>query len=331
MDSRSVTIFENNRAAVLNEAACRFGFEASNLKKLGSFESFVYEYEESGQAYILKITHSLHRTKNLILGELEWTNYLVAHDVPVCRAIESKAGNFVEVIDVDGSYFLAYVVAKAPGERIKAGDCSDSLIETWGQVTARMHTLAKDYTPSTENIRRHHWYDDKTIVVENYLPAEQTTVIETANRLKAKLRQYPTSRDAYGLIHSDLHHGNFFVDNGRMTVFDWDDCHYNWFAYDIAIPVLYMLLDSAIGQDNIEYASHFMSYFMNGYRRENTIDRYWMSKIPDFLKLREIDLYSVVYAEEAFELNDWCRHYMDGRQQRIERGVPVIDLDFTKF
>ena len=331
MDPRSVTIFENNRAAVLNDAAHRFGFETGDLKKLGSFESFVYEYENNGQAYILKITHSLHRTKNSILGELEWTNYLAANDVPVCRAIESKSGNLVEVIDVDGSYFLAYTVVKAPGQRIKSVNCRDSLIETWGQITGQMHALAKDYTPSTEDKKRHHWYDDKAIVVENYLPVEQTMVIETANQLKAKLRHYPTSRDDYGLIHSDLHQGNFFVDNGRMTVFDWDDCHYNWYAYDIAIPVLYMLLDSAIGQDNLEYASHFMSHFMDGYRRENLIDRFWMSKIPDFLKLREIDLYSIIYAEGAFEFNDWCRRYMDGRRQRIESHVPVIDLDFTKF
>ena len=45
--------------------------------------------------------------------------------------------------------------------------------------------------------------------------------------------------DAYGLVHADLHMGNFFVDHsGQMTVFDFDDCCFHWFGYDCAVSVV---------------------------------------------------------------------------------------------
>jgi Ser/Thr protein kinase RdoA (MazF antagonist) len=54
----------------------------------------------------------------------------------------------------------------------------------------------------------------------------------------AHLRSLPTPVDGYGLLHTDLHHGNFFVDEGRITAFDFDDIGYNWFASDIAVLLL---------------------------------------------------------------------------------------------
>ena len=46
----------------------------------------------------------------------------------------------------------------------------------------------------------------------------------------------PKIADSYGLIHNDFNDGNFTVDydNGDITVFDFDDCCYFWFMYDLA-------------------------------------------------------------------------------------------------
>ena len=55
---------------------------------------------------------------------------------------------------------------------------------------------------------------------------------------KGWLDSLPKDDDCYGLIHADIHQGNFFVDeNDNITIFDFDDCHYHWFAYDLAVPL----------------------------------------------------------------------------------------------
>lgn len=43
---------------ILSDAMKRFGIAPDKTRKLGSFESYVYEYEKNGQEYILKITHT---------------------------------------------------------------------------------------------------------------------------------------------------------------------------------------------------------------------------------------------------------------------------------
>ncbi len=43
------------------------------------------------------------------------------------------------------------------------------------------------------------------------------------------------------MIHQDAHTGNLFVDDDyTMTLFDFDDCVYGHFIYDIAMVLFYI-------------------------------------------------------------------------------------------
>jgi Ser/Thr protein kinase RdoA (MazF antagonist) len=331
MLEQSVKIFEKHQERILKEAAAAFDFELDKLKRLGSFESFVYEFEKNRRPYILKITHSLHRTRDLIMGELDWVDFLAAQNVSVCGILHSVNGKLVETVEMEDSYFLVYVYGKAAGEFTGPDNWNDQLFELWGQIIGRMNKAASCYKPSHPAHRRFHWFEDESLKAEKYLPVSQKKVIDICHSTIDKLKNLPADRGSYGIIHSDLHHGNFKVKGKTMTVFDFDDCHYNYFAYDIAIPVYYVLLDKAIGINNIPYARNFMVHFMAGYRREYQIDSSWLERIPDFLKLRELDLYIIIHRENAAAENDWCRRFMAGKRQMIENNVPVIDLDFSEF
>jgi len=331
MDKKSKQIFEENGDYIMNEVAQRYEIAKTDLKKLGSFESFVFEYEKDNQKRILKITHNLHRTIDQVKGELEWVNFLAENGVSVPPVIRSKNGELVELISLEYSYFLVYAFEKARGSLPERNLWSDVLFESWGKVMGRMHALAKRYQPSEMAVKRFHWYEDPSLRVEQYIPASQPKVIEMCNRLKNKLLTFTADMDAYGLIHSDFHHSNFYVDSDEITVFDFDDCHYNWFAFDIAIPLFYVLRDAGVDPNDKSFARHFMDCFMSGYKQENIIDTSCLIRIPDFLKLREMDLYTIVHAEEAFNLNGWCQRFMEGRQSRIENDIPIIDIDFSAF
>jgi Ser/Thr protein kinase RdoA (MazF antagonist) len=130
------------------------------------------------------------------------------------------------------------------------------------------------------------------------------------------------------LIHQDAHGGNFFVDDaGRITLFDFDDCAYSWYANDIAIVLFYLITNRA---DATEVTRKFMPHFLRGYRRESRLDPIWLKEIPHFLKLREIDLYAVIHRSfDVDHLDDpWCAKFMAGRRERIERDVPYGGFDF---
>jgi len=99
---------------ILTEAAKRYGITKDRVRLLDGFESFIYEYERDEQAYILRISHSLHRTSDLIHGEIEWMNHLADNGVPAARAVPSEYGNLVEPIEMeDGSHFTAVSFERA--------------------------------------------------------------------------------------------------------------------------------------------------------------------------------------------------------------------------
>ena len=73
------------------------------------------------------------------------------------------------------------------------------------------------------------------------------------------------------------------------------------------------------------------AHFLRGYHEEYRLDPAWLAEIPYFLKLREIDLYSVILRDFGFGPyeNAWIARYMKDRKERIDNGVAYIDMDFS--
>lgn len=331
MLSESVQIYEKYQDDVLEYICNKFEIDKSKLNKLGSFESFVYEYEKNNQEFILKITHSYHRDMNQIMGELDWVNYLVSKGISACQSYPSVDGNLVERIDTDDTAFYGYICDKAKGDFTGANKWDETLFESWGAMLGKMHVATKEYTPSKESFQRFHWHNDPSLDIVGCLPPDQAKVLDTAKKLIDKLKTLPSGKDDYGLIHSDMHHGNFVVDNNELTAFDFDDSHYGYFAFDIMIPLYYFVLDKSVGTDNVKKAHTFFKHYIKGYRTQNEVESWWLESIPDFLKLREIDLYAIITRESADDESEWCKRFMEGKRERIENEIPVINLDFSSY
>jgi len=80
--------------AILDEAMRRYGIAGEHIRSLDAFESFIYEFEREGeeQAFILRIAHSSRRSEALILGEVDWINYLAEGGVPAARPTQLMSG-----------------------------------------------------------------------------------------------------------------------------------------------------------------------------------------------------------------------------------------------
>jgi Ser/Thr protein kinase RdoA (MazF antagonist) len=113
-------------------------------------------------------------------------------------------------------------------------------------------------------------------------------------KLIAALHTLPRTEDAFGLIHNDFNDGNFCVDyeNGDITVFDFDDACYGWFAYELAsawegfVGWTMFLADAGARRERME---HMYAQVLLGYNREHTLSEYWLDKLPFFLKVVEME------------------------------------------
>jgi len=235
------------------------------------------------------------------------------------------------VTDNSGGFFLATAFEKAAGSPPRLNDLNPGMFNRYGQMLGRIQALSLKYRPSRESWRRLHWNDPQMLFAEKWLDEKNKGVLDKYRQLLGHLDRLPRSQSDYGLIHQDAHYGNLFLDgNGRITLFDFDDCCYSWYANDIAIVLFYAVMGQA---DEHTFTREFMFHFLQGYRKEMELGGGWLREIPYFLKLREIDLYAAIH--RSFDLdnidNPWVASYMNGRKERIEDNVPFIQFDFAQL
>jgi amicoumacin kinase len=316
---------------ILQEAMRRYGIINDQIHSLDAFESFIYEFERDSHAYILRIGHSLRRSESLVLGEVDWINYLAEGGVSVARAILSESGKLVEVIeDQKGGAFLVTAFVKAQGQA--PWDLwTSQLYESYGEMIGRIHTLSKNYQPSQVAWKRPDWNHDLFEFVERYLPETESIAKKKYKDICNHINTLAKDRESYGLTHQDAHGNNLFVDGkGQITLFDFDECAYNWFINDIAVVLFYIVQDA---DDWHAFTEEFMLHFLRGYIQACKIDFSWLKEIPNFLKIREIELYAVMHRD--FDVNhiedEWCTRFMNNRKSRIENDIPYIDFNFESL
>ncbi|NOU96777.1 phosphotransferase [Paenibacillus sp. LMG 31456] len=329
--------------SVLREAAERFGLNQEYFKKLGDFENYVYEmHNQQGEAVIMRLTHSSHRSESRIAAELDWIYFLINEGLDIPRCYESLLGKRVEKLLVEDSYFTAALFQKAEGNRVdfhNPAEWNQQLFREWGRLTGQMHHATSSYRvtadPDDEG-KRQEWYEDELLLeARKYVSEDEEFILESLEEILKHLHGLPQDNRSYGLIHSDMHQGNFFVANGRISVFDFDDCAYNWFIHDIAIPLYYSVswaIPDAYNGDRDAFAAEFFEAFWTGYQVEHKLDAAWLQELPYFLRLRDLTLYLVINKKvEPHARDSRMTKWMEEIKSRLKQNIPIVGLDCLKI
>lgn len=321
---------------VLAIAARLFGSTKNQLSKFGDYEgcaNLVYGYQYDQQERVLRISYRADRPLEVIQAELHFVNYLAQGGVRLSRAVLSENGNLLEVIPAEGIPFIVASFLKGRGMRVpdngyryRVGAPIEEYFQNWGQVLGQMHRLAKSYQPISNVIKRPEWFNWE--YTRGFPYREQLPIIASKyDALIAELRALPRDVDSYGLIHNDFNDGNFTVDyeNGDITVFDFDDCCYFWFMYDIACA-----WEGGIGRtmfrplaERQAFMDRYMEQVMTGYSRENTLSDEWLGRLPLFLRL--IQMQELMhYAHYIDEPDEELQAELGYKMRCIEEDIPYM-------
>lgn len=328
------TIRERYNDDILHEAMRRYGIGRDDIEKGAGFESYIYRFRRGGSSFILRITHTFRRTPEEIRGEVDWINYLAAGGATVARAVPSARGELVEELDDGaGGRFLATAFAFAPGVPPWEAGWTPERRRAYGRLIGRTHALTKRYEPSDPAWRRSAWPANSAADAERILGPADPVALARYQAVSQRVEALPRGADDYGLIHFDAHESNFFVEGDTLTLFDFDDCCYNWLANDLAMVIFYQVSSR---DDPAGVLAAFLPDFLAGYREENRLDPAWAGLVHDFLTMREIDLYAAILRsyditpEQVADIPHlWPRNFMAGRQQRIAAGLPFVDFEFN--
>ena len=291
--------------------------------------NFVYFTKLDGREVVLRLTEPVHRMPKEIESELDWMNYLTVNGMRIASPIPTLTGSFMAELPGKKIYYAA-IFEKAPGSFL-----NDDLVPTvelianWGRYLGKMHRLTKDYLPSPLIQRRQEWEQDESLAMAlRSIDKADELPYRRLNELMEWMRALPQENHCYGLVHCDLHRGNFFVENGEITAFDFDDACYQWFSYDIVAPINSINKNLFEGTNTLSKEKALES-FLNGYRRENNLEQIWLERIEVFDKYRAALIYhwaKTCIKEKVFDSNglEWAKEKLPKLLEAIREPLKLF-------
>jgi amicoumacin kinase len=288
------------------------------------FHNNVYSYGN----LIFRVSPSSRRNQEDILTELAVIKGLSENGIPVPLPVASLRGQLVEPLGTD-HFIVAF--EKAKGTSIDVTNrkvWNQYLFFQWGNIMGKMHCAGNKI-----KVNRHIWTVREPDLLNLFPKISSETIAEKYNQLLIELATFPLTSDLFGLIHNDFHQGNLFVYEGRLTVFDFDDCAYHWFAYDLATAFYHAYWQSSsFTPEYSQFSSEFWEHFLRGYQKEHKLTKELIQQIPIFLKIREIFLYTLFLEKWDMEnLQDWQSYTLTNLKNNIESEKPYSNVNFTEM
>lgn len=311
---------------------------ATNAHTLGNSANAMFEVCLAGKPAILRVSPHSARKEAHVAFELSWMQHLCAKMAHIAGPIPSVHGRLYETAAAAGQRYILSVFQKAPGRLVDAQnprEWNTALFRHMGEVMGEMHRNTEAYAGEHGARGAFNWR-------HNYLFAPEYTRVVDADieplweQLLGEMAQLPQTRATYGIIHNDMHYQNFHVQNGSITLFDFDDCEYNWYAHDVASACFFALV--AAGEQTEEerqaLAEAFLVPFLQGYLPQKALPREWLERLGLFLRYRMLAQYKFItnfLPGMPPEEQRLCAPLAAWLKQKIQDGRGYVPLHYNRI
>lgn len=271
---------------------------------------------DGGVFYALRIRKVIGSYHEQIMSELTFLRDLHKHsasDIPI--PIATNNGRLFCVISIDGVSFMCILFSWVPGIHLGAKEITCSQMGAMAQAVSRLHNFSSQYNPPSDFVRPvydEQWYfgpkswSTSRDFINRLKPAHATYLQRINETLFENIKRYPKRTDSFGLIHYDLHVGNFLFHKDRANMLDFDECGYGYYLFDLA-----HLLFEFIGDPRY---SALKNTAVKQYAATRETDRIPDEDLDMFLALQ-----GIAYANWLYRL-----FWRDGNSNALNHWVPII-------
>lgn len=282
------------------EALKSFPIEPADVALVTLSENVTFKVtDRDGAAYVLRLHRPGYHTLAELDSEHAWIAALAAAGVEVPKSLSARDGRNYVPVAIAGTAehgsetryagLARWTEGRILSELVESSD--DATIEEYfgqlGTITAAMHVQSSAWKPP-QGFTRHaldadglmgnrpHWgpfWHHQALT-----PAERRLLLDVRDRLHAMLAGLGRGPDAYSMIHADIHPGNVLVNDGRLTVIDFDDAGFGWHQYDIATALTY--------RQTKENADACEQAFLSSYRAVRPMPDEALRLVPIFRVIR---------------------------------------------
>ncbi|MBI4576799.1 MAG: phosphotransferase [Planctomycetes bacterium] len=207
--------------------------------------------DQGEDRWVLRLHRPGYHSAKAVRSELAWLRVLGsaappdALDVPA--PVPSVSGAWVRVLRRGGipGPRMAVLLRWVSGRFLDRGLDSRAL-ERVGELAGRLHRAAEAFRPPAD-FERPRWDEAGFFGPRTLWPAHPAAprpgrrareVLDlAARRARLVMGRLGKGRGVWGLIHADLHQGNYLFRRGRAAAIDFDDCGWGWYLYDLAVTL----------------------------------------------------------------------------------------------
>jgi Ser/Thr protein kinase RdoA (MazF antagonist) len=227
-------------------AAAQYGVEPIRFDVLQYEDNAVFRLTTAqGSSYVLRIAVEGEYSMAQQRSELEWLTALRAAGTRVPGPVRTQQGELVASIGSHGlpprCCALFDWLTGEPPDRLTAQQAYEI-----GRATALLHRQSRAYRPPVGFDRPELDFEATFGDNENNRlrwaclgEREQLLLARLREQLREPLAAWRGQTNAWGLVHGDLHRDNLLLDGDLVSIIDFDDCGFGYYAFDLAC-----LLDS---------------------------------------------------------------------------------------
>lgn len=333
-----VNIMDGNYEFILQQAELLYHVTLVKENTNGYSGNLIFEVETPKDAFILRVAKCSEKTKEHTAFELAWLDCIGTRTDHIAKPIRSVNNQLYEVIHSEEQSYILCLFEKAYGKNPDSHnpeEFNEELFYKLGAVMGDIHRLTATYKGNT--IRAEFQWDNDAYSWRGDNEILDEYVSHCEKMLLRKIHELPISKDSYGIVHFDIHINNFFVDNGKIKIFDFCDCQFNWFAADIASAIFFMVQKGAgpltykSEEERTEFAQAYITSYLKGYLSTNTLSKFWIYKLDLFIKYQMTDEYRAIqnfWNEDPVHSQSW---HLKWHRDRIVDDIPYVFVDYEKI
>lgn len=265
---------------------------AATIKLLTVSENATFIATEGTRKIIVRVHAPDYHSYDEVKSELAWILDLKQQNIlNTPSPIALADGEYIATVSDGQRDYLAVAFEFMQGQEPDVSNDLAAWFEELGAITAKLHQHAKNWQ-RPEGFTRKKWNLDNCIGpygywgdwqnAANLTPVGKIVIKEAISVISQRLEAYGMGASRFGLVHADLRLTNLLITESQMSVIDFDDSGFCWYAYDFAAAISFHELDKQV--PDLKQA------WIKGYRSVASFSQADEEEIDTFIMLRRIML-----------------------------------------
>ncbi len=307
-----------------------------SLKFLGHSDNLTFRVEEAGgTVYLLRLHEpvtayyrGMRQLPEAISSELAWMEALLQHsDVTIQQPVHAVTGELVIRVEVEkGMWVPCTLFTWLEGEHFSpAAPGAEDFFEQMGRLVARMHVFSSQWAAPAGLVRPVYDHEHFRRIFARLLRGVDHGVFSediyrilraTGQEILDEIDRVSDGPEYWGMIHADLHLGNFLLQGENIIPIDFSFCGFGHYLYDLSICLTGGLKPA------------LRPAFLNGYRSLRSLPESSLRAIEAYALAGRVNYYAFHIDQPAER--KWLQvripHVAEKECSRFLRGESILEI-----